>query len=244
MEIEQAERVKSSQYLSYEALRSHLNVIRLFSILVITSIIILIGTGKIELKLSITRKLHLYTNSKDFPAQVQSFRPQRQFDVVLSYYKEDVNYVARFIGYLKNALILKNIQSRIIVYNKNFKMNNTYLKDILKADVVQLLDNVGREGGTYLYHMIQNYNAIANHTLFSQAGFEGITNTSLADWFSNRLEKQFNSSVGYMPLVVNDMISIYDCGMHVSGHFQRLVDLWGMLQQTLCPPSGQAVSES
>ena len=243
MKMEKAELVKLSQYLSYATLRSPSTIICVFSIFILTSIIILIGTGKYEFQLSIIRKVQSYTYSKDLSSQVRYFRSQRQFDIVLNYYAEDVNFVARFISYLKNVLISKNIHPRVIVYNKNSKNNNTYLKDVLKVDIVQKLDNLGREGATYLYHIIENYNSLANHIIFSQAGVEGITNTGLADWFSHRLEKQFNSSVGYMPLVVNDMISVYDCGQHASGHFQRLVDLWGMLQQTLCPLGGQAVSE-
>ena len=112
---------------------------------------------------------------------MQSFNSQRQFDIVFSYYAEDVNFLARSIGYLKNISISKNMQPRIIVYNKGSKHNNTYLKDVLKVDIVQQLDNLGREGATYLYHIIKNYYSLADHTIFSQAGVEGITNTGLAD---------------------------------------------------------------
>jgi hypothetical protein len=244
MKIEKAKLVKLSQRQSCPILRSPLNIGRLFSIIIVTSIIIFMGTRIIEFQLSIIRKAHLCTNSNDLSSQVQSFHSQRQFDMVLSYYAEDINFVARSIGYLKNVLISKNIQPRIIVYNKSSKQNNTYLKDVLKVDIVKQLDNLGREGATYLYHIIENYYSLADHTIFTQAGVEGITDTGLADWFSNRLEKQFNSSVAYMPLVAIHNIVVYNCGRHWTGHFEQLVDLWGMLQQTLCPLGGQAVSEN
>ncbi len=89
--------------------------------------------------------------------------------------------------------------------------------------------------------MINNYNIIANHTIFSQAGVEGITHEGLADWYLDRLENQFNSSVGYMPLVSDNMITNYDCGTHRTGNFPRMVQLWSMLEQSLCPAGGQAV---
>ena len=48
--------------------------------------------------------------------------------------------------------------------------------------------------------------------------------------------------VGYMPLVEDNWISTYDCGSHpTTGSFPRLTELWGILEQTLCPPGGQAV---
>jgi hypothetical protein len=45
-----------------------------------------------------------------------------------------------------------------------------------------------------------------------------------------------------MPLVVNQMITRDICGQHSSGNFLRLIDLWGMIQHTLCPPQGFSVS--
>jgi hypothetical protein len=241
----EGEKVKCSKWLN------DLSIVRVICVIIILSGIILIGIGKIEFKLSVIHKFHSYGNltndfkelnlSRNSSNNQNLFIYGNRFDVVLSYYTEDVNYVSRYIGYLRDILIPKNVTIRIIVYNKNAKANLTYLKEVLKADVVILLDNFGREGATFLHHIISNYDKLGDHILFSQAGVEGLANNGLSDWFLHRLSVQFNSSVGYMPLVVNDMISIYDCGQHPSGHFQRLVDLWGMLQQTLCPLGGQAV---
>jgi len=142
---------------------------------------------------------------------------------------------------------LKKLQAHIILYNKYSIINNTLLKTLLKVDIVQGLPNIGREGATYLYHIIENYDKLANHILFSQAGVEGMTDTGLKDWFLHRLEKQFNSSVGYMPLVGKKGIDTFDCGVRKGENddenMQRLPELWGIIEQTLCPPGGQAVSE-
>ncbi|CAF4931466.1 unnamed protein product, partial [Rotaria sp. Silwood1] len=46
-----------------------------------------------------------------------------------------------------------------------------------------------------------------------------------------------------MPLVEDKWISTYNCGTHPSvGNFPRLAQLWGIIEQTLCPPGGQAVN--
>ncbi|CAF4793408.1 unnamed protein product, partial [Rotaria socialis] len=110
-----------------------------------------------------------------------------EFDIVLSYYVEDIWDVERFIRYLKNVSTIQRLSPRVIVYNKNVKISIEYLKDTLLADIVRVLPNRGREGATYLTHIIENYDTIANHTLFSQAGVEGITDVGLADWFLTRL---------------------------------------------------------
>jgi hypothetical protein len=198
----------------------------------------------IERKLFNASQVYSFYKQKNLYFHHESTFRQKDFDVVLSYYAENPASVARYISYLRNISTLRKLDLRIIVYNKNSKVNNTSLKEVLKADHIHLLPNIGREGATYLNHIIENYDTVANHTLFSQAGVEGITNTGLVKWYSDRLENQFNISVGYMPLVSNDMISKYDCGFHQSGNYRRLVELWGMLEQTLCPPGGQAVSKN
>jgi hypothetical protein len=246
MEIEEAKIFISSESLNRITPQIHSNGIRIVAILIITIIIVYVGSQKIKLKLSFRENIYSYGISKDFCYQNASsnfFSSKRQFDVVLSYYTENVAFVARFIHYLRNVSTLQKLKLCIIVYNKNSYINNTYLKDALKADIVQQLPNVGREGGTYLYHIIENYDTLAGHTLFSQAGVEGITNTSLDDWFSNRLEKQFNSSVGYMPLVNNGWMSLYDCGLNPNNNLVRLAELWAIIEQTICPPDKQTVSE-
>lgn len=173
---------------------------------------------------------------------VHSLLAHRDFDIVLNYYNEDVKYVARFIRYLRNVSTIQRLNPRVIVYNKNANISVEYLKKELLADIVRSLPNYGREGATYLRHIIENYDSIADHTLFSQAGVEGITNVGLEDWFMERLTRQFNSTVGYMPLVSNNWISVYDCGRHPQYAFlERFPELWALAEETLCPSGGQAV---
>ncbi|CAF4185744.1 unnamed protein product, partial [Adineta steineri] len=215
-----------------------------------------ICSGSIKLKPLVEHRIYLYAKYKNatsfiFNSNEQEYKnttflivnsKEKTFDIVLSYYAEDQAFVERFIRYVKNVSSLSELHVRTIVYNKNFSVNNTQLKANLKADIVYGLANIGREGATFLYHIIENYNKLADHIIFSQAGVEGINDKGLEDWFYDRLQNQFNSSLGYMPLVVNNMISKDTCGQHSTGNFPRLVDLWGMLQQTLCPVNGFSVA--
>lgn len=197
------------------------------------------------ISLSVTFHRFKFKTSAKFDHRIHAVVPHSEFDIVLSYYAEDVRHVSRFIRYLRNVSTIQRLNPRVIVYNKNANVSIVYLKDALLADIVRALPNQGREGATYLTHIIENYDTIANHTLFSQAGVEGITDIGLADWFSARLLNQFNSMVGYMPLVSNNWISTYDCGHHSQyAYLPRLPQLWGIVEQTLCPPGGQAVGIS
>ena len=224
---------------------THLPRMLFFILLLSISIFIYFGSPNIAISvpnqpLSVPSTLDSH-NASD---QNHSSLSHTQFDVVLSYYAEDVEVVASFIRYLRSTSTLKKLSLRIVLYNKNSRFNTSYLKAAVKADVVQQLPNVGREGETYLHHIIENYHTLPNHIFFCQAGAEDIvTKTGIADWFTDRLEKQFNSSVGYMPLVALSSFATLDCGLRWGENIPRLADLWGIVEQKLCPPGGQAVSD-
>jgi Protein of unknown function (DUF3431) len=67
--------------------------------------------------------------------------------VVVARYQEDVDWTNGF--------------DNCIVYNKGTSAPNT-------TSTVIPLENVGREGHTYLYHIIQNYDQLDDHTCFLQ----------------------------------------------------------------------------
>ena len=229
----------SMQYIEdHHFLRSYGEKIIVCAILIGLSIIFYLSKDANLLNLSVQPIVYLHKYSNIFSSQ-----SRHQFEVVLSYYAENVHHVRRFIEYLREVQKLKKFQPYFIIYNKNSKIDNTYLKLVLKADVVHQLPNLGREGATYLYHIIENYDRLANHIIFCQAGAEGITQTGLEGWLLHRLDKQFNSSVGYMPLT--DMHNIYmfknkslDIGSTI-----RLGQLWAVIKQELYPPTGHAVSK-
>lgn len=69
-------------------------------------------------------------------------------DLVVARYNEDVNWLKK---------VPKNIN--IILYNKG--------KDDIQFKFIKL-DNIGRESHTYLYHIINNYDKLADKTIFTQ----------------------------------------------------------------------------
>jgi len=71
-----------------------------------------------------------------------------EYQIVVARYNENINYLSLF----------KDI---MIVYNKG----DTPIPSIFNS---MNLPNVGRESHTYLYHIIQNYDTLANRTLFIQ----------------------------------------------------------------------------
>jgi len=168
---------------------------RLVYVILIIVILILLHTSQNHYRRKFSIQL---VHMQNISRRLIILNQTKHFDVVLSYYAEDVNFLTRVIQYFRKSSTLQKLNYRIIIYNKNPNINNTYLQTISKADLVYQLPNVGQEGQTYLYHIINNYDRLADHIFFTQAGIEGVGDNGFDDWLTDRLDKQFNSSVAYM----------------------------------------------
>lgn len=75
-------------------------------------------------------------------------------DIVISRYTENIDW-SRFL------------QANVIIYNKGFD-NISHLLQKKNLSIIKL-ENIGREGHTYLHHIINNYKTLKNRTTFLQA---------------------------------------------------------------------------
>lgn len=107
-------------------------------------------------------------------------------DIVISYYDEELDKVHATIQNLRYYPWIKNRDPRFIIYTKASQENATMPDEeflaLTGADQVYHLKNRGRESGTYLRHILRNYNdsidpslaqayrpaGLADHTLFMQ----------------------------------------------------------------------------
>ena len=78
--------------------------------------------------------------------------PRSEIEIVISRNNEDITL---FIPFNNNS----------VIYNKG---NNNINENINKDNIIKSL-NVGREGGTYLQYIINNYYNLPNYILFTQA---------------------------------------------------------------------------
>jgi hypothetical protein len=107
------------------------------------------------------------------PAIVQplldhGYRAGTAIEIVVNMYKEPVDEVAQLISTLKAMPSLR--ESRVHVYTKDGEANVEHVKQRTGANNVTTLPNIGREGHTYLYHILQNWDTMARQTIFLQAG--------------------------------------------------------------------------
>ncbi|KAF2091347.1 hypothetical protein K490DRAFT_12579, partial [Saccharata proteae CBS 121410] len=97
------------------------------------------------------------------------YQPQVDFDIVVSMYDESTEDVQKVVSKLQSLPTLQSLSTRLLIYTKNDKTNVQTLKDKTGASDVITRPNIGREGETYLYHIISNWDNLAKQTLFVQA---------------------------------------------------------------------------
>ncbi|EKD20831.1 uncharacterized protein L3040_000936 [Drepanopeziza brunnea f. sp. 'multigermtubi'] len=98
-----------------------------------------------------------------------AYIPTERFEIVVSMYKEDTASVKTMLTSLKHTTLLSTLKPRVIVYTKDPDQDLYALKKATGADIVERLDNTGREGGTYLWHIVNKWDELAEQTMFIQA---------------------------------------------------------------------------
>lgn len=102
-----------------------------------------------------------------YPILDREYTPQAPIELVISMYKEPVDEVATLVSRLKAMPNLRDL--RIHIYIKDNETNTDRVKMGTGADKITVLPNIGREGQTYLYHILNNWDTLAKHTAFLQA---------------------------------------------------------------------------
>ena len=110
-----------------------------------------------------------------------------------------------------------------ILYNKNDKLE-PQITNKLHFDEIINLPNIGREGQTFLHHMINRRDDLADHTIFCQEEPHRIGNVL------SRLENQFISRTGFLSLSSEMLCNCGEC----SAKLQPMSEVYALLSQRLC----------
>ncbi|KAL2074834.1 hypothetical protein VTL71DRAFT_8613 [Oculimacula yallundae] len=137
---------------------------------VVTSSIIFLVLVSLGLKISSSANSVIDSLPPSLPTTFDTaFIPPNRFDIVVSMYQEDPTIIRSMLAAVKSTALLSTLQPRVIIYTKDPKQDLYKLKVDTGADVVERLDNLGREGGTYLWHIVNKWDELASQTMFIQA---------------------------------------------------------------------------
>lgn len=108
-----------------------------------------------------------------------TFQPKTAFDLVISRYDEAASQIARDVHSILETPNLENKTSRIFIYNKNSDTTDfqkDFTANLTDGTPIHIIgrENIGREGETYLNHILTHWDSLATHTLFMQAQMESL----------------------------------------------------------------------
>lgn len=83
-------------------------------------------------------------------------------------YNEPVDEVAKLIRHLRGFPALSD--APVTIYIKDSEADINHIKQQTGANQIALLPNIGREGETYLNHILSRWDSLARQTIFLQAG--------------------------------------------------------------------------
>ncbi|KAJ3395010.1 hypothetical protein HDU84_004468 [Entophlyctis sp. JEL0112] len=114
-------------------------------------------------------------------------------DIVIAYYQEDVENLHQILESLKAIESIQSRNPRVIVYVKGSGVNLTKLQNATNAAEIHVVSNIGREGHTYLRHIVKSYdNDLADYTIFFQGAPDYLV--------TSRLVSAFHDQVGFINL--------------------------------------------
>lgn len=157
-----------------------------------------------------------------------------KFDIVVSMYQENSAKLARELREIKQLPSLQGLEFNIIIYVKDQQADIVALKEAVGADVVKIIPNKGREGGTYLLHILDEWDNLASHTLFLQADIHKFSG------FKARITDYFVPSTGVLSLGFGYSACACDhCQDEWGGKnvWYRVPEVYSAVTGELCPTS-------
>ena len=164
--------------------------------------------------------------------------PKPQFDIVIAHHSEEPYYIKVWTDSLRAVPYMQELGMRIIIYTKG-SMELAAIKEVSGADEVIQLPNVGREGGTYLHHILSVYEDPPQFTLFAQAKLKKAQEEGsgkMMQWLQDRLQTKLGSETGFMSM--DRKHDICYCGhctdMGQDEFYPMWPQIYSMLQGKVC----------
>ncbi|KAF2095705.1 hypothetical protein NA57DRAFT_44385 [Rhizodiscina lignyota] len=141
---------------------------------------------------------------RSVPITDSVYQSQFDLDIVISMYNEEPASVVEMLTDLKALPIIQRRSTRIFIYYKGASDLTFNLEHHLENTRLIHRPNIGREGETYLYHILSRRDNLATHTLFLQAHVHN-------PWeMHRRIDQYFVPSTGMLSLGFSGYTC--DCG--------------------------------
>ncbi|TIB98482.1 hypothetical protein E3Q17_02948 [Wallemia mellicola] len=152
-------------------------------------------------------------------------------EVVYTYHHVPLTLFHGYSAYIHYNLFWKFRIKKTVYVKKEYKESEARLLR-WSFDNVKYLENVGREGGTYLHHIVHNWEDLADKTLFLQA------HSQWHEMTHGRL-RYIDSSTGFLSL---GPYVLSQCGESWPGSYPQMKSIWSLFHGEPCPENEHQLS--
>lgn len=167
---------------------------------------------------------------------MSSFLPKAPgFELVISHFAEDPESMALWINRTREVPIIKSLGSRVTIYTKGPEADTEMLKNTTGADQAFRLPNSGREGGTYLDHILRVHQQPAGLTMFAQADLQYDDFGRIVD----RLTRHLRADTGFLTLTSREA-GFANCLCDICENntpYPRLMQIGDRFNRNACGPN-------
>ncbi|MCJ1273759.1 hypothetical protein MMC21_001552 [Puttea exsequens] len=139
-------------------------------------------------------------------AHIAPVSPEKaQLHVVIAHHEENGYHIGKWTNNLRQIPFMAELGIKVFIYSKG-NWDASKIKQASGADEVTKLPNVGREGGTYLHHILSIYDNPPAYILVAQAVLKKAQQdrepyfAELQPWLFERLRDRFGPETGFMSL--------------------------------------------
>lgn len=170
-----------------------------------------------------------------------SYTPARRLDIVITMDAEIPSKVGFGLRQIKGITAFTGLDPHIVIYFRDPKSDMLYIQQQTNAAAVRKLGPTGGDDDTYLSHIVEQWDDLAEHTLFLNGGFKNLPEVEA------RIEDYFRPSTGVLSL--GSEYRSYPCGLYKDpwgskGGLSRIPEIFAVVYSEICPTSHILLSNS
>ena len=163
-----------------------------------------------------------------------------QFQIVVAHNKARPHAIHKWLGQVRNVPNIADLGVGTTIYTKGHIHDLDEFRNITGSDEIFRLRDRGREAGTYLHHIIKNYDNLANYTFFTHEEPIGIAPETGAfdEAHYDALRYVFDNQTIFMNHGLNEegvgWCHCGDCEGHAGSQYPLMKQIMSMLSGEAC----------
>lgn len=234
-------RLRAEGYLAWQKFGNNYPVLRKATIISATVFLVFLGLGTLYGR-DDSNAGYAEDMSPDlmFPGAIPvstpdlGYTPARKLDIVITMDTEIPSKVGFSLKQIKGITAFAGLDPHVVIYFRDPKSDMLYIQQQTGAAAVKKLGPAGGDDDTYLSHIVEQWDDLAEHTLFLNGGFKDLPKVE------GRIEDYFKSSTGVLSLGSG----YRSCPCGLCEGLSRIPEIFAAVYSEICPTSHVLLSNS